>query len=378
MATILIAHENESTAQLIRQSLETAGHQILLTAHSGAEVVNESSHAELYIISINLPDMDGLSVIRTVLNNHPTAPIIPVMSGSEGGEIWQQILQMSLRDVMVNPADGAAVMDAVNKAIEHTHTGGEGSYAEGVDGGSYMVAVASARGGVGKTVFAVNLAICMAQMQAQLSLIDYSMNAGDFFTVLDQVPRHTVQDAISQGDGLDDVLLRNIISEHPLGFDYLACPNDEFDFYSFDYEHSGSLLNAARSLKPYVVVDTGVYDLPPTNAAVDQADLVYFLTNRDLGRLMSLQKLLKSYMDRDQPSDKFKVIVNMAEWGTEITEEEIEEVIEHPVTAYLPSIPIEATYSINSGKPLAQANADLPIVNVMQKLAEYTIRKWDV
>lgn len=378
MATILIAHENESTAQLIRQSLETAGHQILLTAHSGAAVVKESSPAELYIISINLPDMDGLSVIRTVLNNHPTAPIIPVMSGSEGGEIWQQILQMNLRDVMVNPSDAAGVMDAVNKAIEHTHTGGEGPYAEGAGGDSYMVAVASARGGVGKTVFAVNLAICMAQMQAQLSLIDYSMNAGDFFTVLDQVPRHTIQDAISQGDGLDDVLLRNIISEHPLGFDYLACPNDEFDFYSFDYEHSGSLLNAARSLKPYVVVDTGVYDLPPTNAAVDQADLVYFLTNRDLGRLMSLQKLLKSYMDRDQPSEKFKVIVNMAEWGTEITEEEIEEVIEHPVTAYLPSIPIEATYSINSGKPLAQANADLPIVNVMQKLAEYTIRKWDV
>jgi pilus assembly protein CpaE len=373
MANVLVAHESPGTGQLIGDALKQAGHQITLVTQSGTQAVDQASGAELAYISINLPDLDGLSVIRSIKSSSPQLPIIPVFSGSEGGDIWQQILQLNLRDVLVNPTQADQVVDAANKAFEHSHDGGE--YREG-ESQSYVVSVASARGGVGKTIFAVNLAICMAQQHADLCLVDYSMSSGDFFTTLDQVPRNTLQDAISQGQGIDDILLRNLISEHPMQFSYLACPNDDFDFYSFDYESATSLIAAARSIKPYVVIDTGVYDLPPTNAAVENSDLVYFITSRDLGRLMSLQKLIKSYADRDIPADKFKVIVNMAEWGTEITEDEIEEVIEHPVTAYLPSIPIEATYSINSGKPLAQANADLPIVSVMHKLAEYTISQW--
>jgi pilus assembly protein CpaE len=373
MANVLVAHESPGTGQLIGDALKQAGHQITLVTQSGTQAVDQASGAELAYISINLPDLDGLSVIRSIKSSSPQLPIIPVFSGSEGGDIWQQILQLNLRDVLVNPTQADQVVDAANKAFEHSHDGGE--YREG-ESQSYVVSVASARGGVGKTIFAVNLAICMAQQHADLCLVDYSMSSGDFFTTLDQVPRNTLQDAISQGQGIDDILLRNLISEHPMQFSYLACPNDDFDFYSFDYESATSLIAAARSIKPYVIIDTGVYDLPPTNAAVEHSDLVYFITSRDLGRLMSLQKLIKSYADRDIPADKFKVIVNMAEWGTEITEDEIEEVIEHPVTAYLPSIPIEATYSINSGKPLAQANADLPIVSVMHKLAEYTISQW--
>ncbi len=375
MANILIAHENQGTARLISNALQSAGHAVIAELHAGAKVVTQASGADLIFISVNLPDVDAISVIRSLKSGHPQVPIIPVLSGSEGGDVWQQILQLSLRDTLVNPSDGSQVIQAVNEAIMHMQGGGEH---DGGDSESYVVSVASARGGVGKTIFAVNLALCMAQQQVGLCLIDYSMSPGDFFTTLDQVPRNTIQDAIAAGQGIDDVLLRNLISEHPLGFSYLACPNDDFDFYSFDFDSASTLIQSARILNPYTVIDTGVYDLPPTNAAIENSDLVYFITNRDLSRLMSLQKLIKSYLARDMPAEKFKVIVNMAEWGTEISEEEIEEVIEHPVTAYLPSIPIETTYSINSGKPLAQANPDLPIVNVMHKLAQYTISHWNV
>lgn len=375
MANILIAHEDRGTVKLILNAVQSAGHSIVAELNAGSDVMAKAAATDLVFISVNLPDVDSISVIRSLKASQPHLPIIPVFNGSEGGDVWQKILQLNLRDTLVNPKDPGQVINAVNEAIMHMQAGDEYA-AEGSQ--SYVVSVASARGGVGKTIFAVNLAICMAQQQADLCLIDYSMSPGDFFTTLDQVPRNTIQDAIAAGQGIDDVLLRNLTSSHPLGFSYLACPNDDFDFYSFDYDSATSLIQAARSLNPFVIIDTGVYDLPPTNAAVENSDLVYFVTNRDLSRLMSLQKLIKSYARRDVQVEKFKVIVNMAEWGTEITEEEIEEVIEHPVTAYLPSIPVESTYSINSGKPLAQSSSDFPIINVMHKLAQYTISHWNV
>ncbi|MEO0453697.1 MAG: P-loop NTPase [Verrucomicrobiota bacterium] len=379
MATIFIAHENQGTAKLISDAALSQGHQVLGVVYTAADVEKQAHQAEIAILSVNLPDVDLFSVIPTVQSNNPAISIVPTLNGTEGGEIWQQILAYELRDALVSPNNMDSVVEVINKAILHMEgaAGGEHS-ADGSHQDSYVITVASSRGGVGKTMFAVNLALAMTQLQAKLTLLDYSMSSGDFFTVLDQVPRNTMVDAISQGMGMDDILLQNIMSEHPSGFNYLACPNDDFDFYGFDYDSSAALIEASRTIAPFTVIDTGVYDLPPTNAAVEQADLVYFLTNRDLSRLMSLQKLIKSYQERDIPAEKFKVIVNMAEWGTEITEEEIEELLEHPVTAYLPSIPIEATFSINSGKPMTQANSDLPIISVIRKLAEYTLQRWEV
>jgi pilus assembly protein CpaE len=222
----------------------------------------------------------------------------------------------------------------------------------------------------------MNLALCMARQQAQCLLVDYSMTAGDFFMMLDQVPRHTLYDAYSQGSGVDEILMRNLVSPHPLGFNYLACPNDEFDIYGFDYETAKSLLQVGRALSPYLIVDTGAFDLPPTNAAVDVADLVYLLTTRDLARLMSLKRLIKSYVNRGLDAERLKVIVNNAEVGTEISEEEIEDFIEHPVTAYLPSVPVQTTFSINTGKPLAHARPEEPLVSVINRLAEISVQKW--
>lgn len=369
MATVLIIHEDTGVGQQLADILQGSGeYEIAGVVGSGGEGASALGKVDIVIISLYLPDADAFDLIAKGKSAGSVA--IPALQGSEGGEVWQKILAQDLRDVLVGVPDPGSVLQTVNAAREHFSPQGGG----GASGG-YLISVASARGGVGKTIFAVNLAIAMSQYDAKIALVDYSMFAGDFFSMLDQVPRNTVADAIGQGE-MDVNFLSSLMSKHPLGFDYLACPNDDFDFYSFDYEAATALLQVSRSLYDYIVVDTGVYDLPPTNAAVDESDLAFLVTNRDLARFMSLQRLIRGYKERGYPEQKIKVIVNDAELGTEITEEEIEEVIEHPVTAYLPSIGVEATFSINSGKPLIQSKPDLPMVGVLNKLAEYSIQRW--
>lgn len=375
MANVFLVHTDAGVAQVIKDALASKPDLSLVgQAASGGEALAKfpSANANILLLQIRLPDADGFSLIQQFRQKNPAVFVVPILQGNEAGDVWQKILQLNLRDVMVPPFTVQSVMPILQQAASHAAT------MEPVqrDAGGYVVAVASARGGVGKSIFATNLAISMAQQKADVMLVDYSMNAGDFFTMLDQVPRNTMADAISQGMGLDSTLLKNLMGTHQLGFDFLACPNDEFDFYGFDGESAKHLLQESRQLKEYVVVDTGAYDLPPTNAAIESADVVFMVTTRDLARLMALQRWIKGLTERGADPDKFKVIVNNAEVGSEISENEIEEVLGHPITAYLPSCPAEATFSVNSGKPMLQVKGDHPFCSVIDKLAEYSIQKW--
>lgn len=373
MASILIVHEDQQTGQSIAAALKGSGEfEIKGVVRDGASALGSISSVDAAIISLYIQDADAFDVISKIKSSGVAA--IPALQGSEAGDVWQRIMALDLKNVLVGIQSPEEISKVVYAAIENMQQSAASSDSLSSDG-AYLISVASARGGVGKSIYAVNMAVAMAQYDAKVALIDYSMFAGDFFSMLDQVPRNTIVDAIGQG-GIDEGFVSSLMSEHPLGFSYLACPNNDFDFYSFDYDSATAMLQTSRGLFDYVIVDTGAYDLPPTVAAVDESDLVFAITTRDLARLMSLQRLIASFKERNFSDDKIKVIVNNAEVGVEITEEEIEEVIEHPVTAYLPSIPVETTFSINSGKPLASAKPDQPMVSVLNKLAEFSIQRW--
>lgn len=380
MIDFLLVHSDAEFSGSITQAIE-GNEEYKLSGHvmtgNDALFYLSTDPIRVLLLQMALPDIDGFSLVEQLQEKYPDLCIVPILEGNEGGDTWQKLLTLNLRIVINGSGDLANVgMVLAQAASQSKELVEKFKDAGDVRGKSYMISVGSARGGVGKSVFSTNLAICLAKMGLPVTLMDYSMSAGDFFTMLDHVPRNTISDALEQGSQMDFTFINNIVAEHPLGFKFLACPNQEFDFYACDYDLGRNLLNLSRGVSEYIIVDTGVYDLPSTEAAMDESDVIFLITTRDLSRLLSMQRLIKSFLARDMVSRKIKVIVNNAEIGTEISEPEIESVLEHPVTAYLPSIPQQTTFSINSGKPLAEAKPDLPFIAVINKLAEYTAGHW--
>jgi pilus assembly protein CpaE len=382
MTEFFLVHRDPEVIASITQALATnPEYKLLGHASTGQEGLFylSSTTAKCALVQLSLPDMDGFEFIRQVMEKYPDIYLVPILEGNESGEVWQRLLQLNMRDVINGFMDQKALLPILKSAAQRSAEQASRFQESGMSRGrSYMVTVASARGGTGKSVFAANLAISMAKNKTSPLLVDYSMYAGDFFTMLDHVPRNTVADAISQGQGIDQPFLKSLVADHPLGFRFLACPNQDFEFYSFDYDSARNLLKTTRGITEFSVIDTGAYDLPCTMAAVDEADLLFLVTTRDLSRLLATQRFIKSMRDREVVPAKIKVIVNNAEVGTEISETEVESILEHEVTAYLPSCPLQTTFSINSGKPLAQAKADLPFCKVIYRLAELCIQRWQV
>lgn len=374
MAGIYLIHSDASLGQVLRSALQGRS-DFTLKGHalSASEAVNKlPTGVQIVIVQLRLPDNDGFAVVQNLQLKHPYLVFVPVLQGNEAGDVWQKILQLGMRDVLVPPFNPQAIVDILVKAAQNISTTHD---SQGTTS-SYVIAVVGARSGVGKTLFATSLAYSMSRQGAQISLLDYSMCPGDFFTMLDQVPRNTLADAIAQGISLDSELLKNLFAQHKNGFEFLACPNDDFDFWGFTDEQAKHLINEARKFSEFIIIDTGAYDIQPTNAAVVEADLVYMIVTRDLTRLMAAQRWMKALVARGVSAEKFKVIINNAEVGTELSEGEIEEILSYPITAYLPSCPEEAAYSINSGKAFLEVRKEHPYAAVLNKLAEFSIQRW--
>jgi Flp pilus assembly CpaE family ATPase len=385
MIDVLLVHDDVERCAAIRNAIKANPELNLIsetqTGREGlfAAATMLTGHPRILIVRLNLGDMTGFDFISQVRQKATDIYIIPALEGTEGGQVWQNLLQLELRDVLVGPIPqleiGKILATAAPRAQERFD---QNRAPASIEGEAFVISVVSARGGLGKSVVATNIAAAMAKLSDSVTLLDFSLNPGDFAVMLDDVPRNNIMDAVQQGGALDAEYLNNTLAQHPrLRFRYLASPNQEFDASGFDYNVGAAIMTATRTLSQYIVVDTGLAMAGPTIAAIDSSDIIFLITSRDVARLLSAKSMIKFLKnDRQVTNQKLKVLVNEAEIGAEISESEIESLLEHPVAAYLPCNAGPITFSINSGAPIVVAEPHHPISVVLNKLAELSFYRW--
>ena len=385
MIDVILVHDDVERAAAIRNAIKTIPELNLISeTQTGREGLFAAStmltgHPRMLIVRLNLGDMTGFDFIHQVRQKAPDVYIIPALEGSEGGQVWQNLLQLELRDVLVGPIPTNDIAKILNDASPRAQQRYDHNRAPAtVQGESFVVSVLSARGGLGKSVVATNVAAAMAKLSDSVTLLDFSLNPGDFAVMLDDVPRNNIMDAVQQGGALDAEYLNNTLAPHPrLRFRYLASPNQDFDATPFDYNVGAAIIEATRTLSQFIVVDTGLAMAGATIAAADASDIIFLVTSRDVARLLSTKNMVKFLKnDRQVTNQKLKILVNEAEIGAEISETEIESLLEHPVAAYLPCNAGPMTFSINSGAPIVIAEPHHPVSVVLNKLAELCYYRW--
>jgi Flp pilus assembly CpaE family ATPase len=385
MIDVLLVHDDVERCTAIRNAIKSNPELNLIsetqTGREGlfAAATMLTGHPRMLIVRLNLGDMTGFDFISQVRQKAHDIYIIPALEGTEGGQVWQNLLQLELRDVLVGPIPQLEIAKVLATAAPRAQERfDQNRVPASIEGEAFVISVVSARGGIGKSVVATNLAAAMAKLSDSVTLLDFSLNPGDFAVMLDDVPRNNIMDAVQQGGALDAEYLNNTLALHPrLRFRYLASPNQEFDPSGFDYNVGAAIMAATRTLSQYIVVDTGIAMAGPTIAAVDTSDIIFLITSRDVARLLSAKSLIKFLKnDRQVTNQKLKVLVNEAEIGAEISESEIESLLEHPVAAYLPCNAGPITFSINSGAPIVVAEPHHPISVVLNKLAELSFYRW--
>ena len=117
METILIVEDKESMAQMLRETLEPAGYEVII-AKDGAEGIKiiKGSKADLVLTDLKLPKKDGIEVLRASKEENPLTPVI-VMTAFGSIETSVNAMKLGAFDFITKPLDTDYLQLLIDRAL---------------------------------------------------------------------------------------------------------------------------------------------------------------------------------------------------------------------------------------------------------------------
>ena len=217
-----------------------------------------------------------------------------------------------------------------------------------------MFAIVGAKGGVGSTTVAVNLATSMTLVAKEPALlIDLHHAYGDAAVFLGVDPRFSVLDALENIDRLDEMYLRGLISPTPSGADLLASGH-RLAGAVFEVRRLRRLLDVATSMYRFVVLDCPRAESSVLEA-IDAASQIVVVANQELTTLRTATRIVSNFRQRVGP-DRVKVAMTRFDPKADLDQADIEKVLGGAVHYRFPNDYQTSVGAITRGEPLIVSN----------------------
>jgi flagellar biosynthesis protein FlhG len=172
-----------------------------------------------------------------------------------------------------------------------------------------IVSVASGKGGVGKTIVAVNLAIVLAQRGMRVLLFDADAGFANAEILMGITPKNTIKDFLQRKISLDKVIFQT-----PYDVDLISTGMDVEDLIAFNLEDKTELYNDLYRIS--AEYDYIVFDFPPGfNEELERfyagSDHLVMVTASEPTSLVNAYTFVKLMTIKGVDPDGFHVVMNM-------------------------------------------------------------------
>jgi pilus assembly protein CpaE len=216
-----------------------------------------------------------------------------------------------------------------------------------------VISIVSNKGGVGKSTVSVNLAVELAMRHpGKVLLVDASIQLGICALMLDLKPESTIVDAVRAKERLDDSLLRRLCLKHPSGLQVLAAPVDAVQAAEVNEASVARILNLARRVFDYVVVDTFPMLDSLIVTALDISDLVFVLMQGTVPNVVGASRFFPVLETLGVARDRQRIVLsrNHPSFSGELSVADIEGRIGRKIQYVVPYTK-GILVSLNSGNP---------------------------
>jgi len=315
---------------------------------------------------------------RLVAANHNVRTLLITQELSTA--LLRQALRAGVRDVLALPLEPGQLDEAINLVIPSldeipTVDGSVRSTSSGplLRRGRVMT-VFSTKGGSGKSVVATNMAIALAQQSGgRVIVVDADLQFGDVAVMMKLSPRHTVVDAVANIDRLDGAMFESMLIEHPSsGVEVLAAPLEPAFADQISGPEMVKLVEIARSVADYVVVDTPAYFNDVVLGCIEMSDDVLLVAGMDIPNIKNVKIGLQTLRLLNTPLEKVRLVLNRSDSKVKLDIGEVERTLKLQAECLIPS-DIVVPVAVNRGTPVVQSAPRSGVTRAIEGLAAQII-----
>jgi pilus assembly protein CpaE len=240
-----------------------------------------------------------------------------------------------------------------------------------------IINVIGAKGGVGTTTVAVNLAMILAEKKkaGSVALVDLNSVFGEIPLFLSVKATYHWGHIANNVGRLDSTFLTNTMTKHPSGVHILPSPSYLNGHPPVTPEIMDRLLTIMRGTFDFTIVDGGQSLSGLGLKAIEMADRVFLITLLSLPCLRNTNNLLKSLASVGvAQTEQVRLVINRFMKKSEITLKEAEQSLQSKIFWSIPNDYNTTMSAINRGKPLHEISPKADITKNLEALADSLIQ----
>ncbi|MDF1500338.1 MAG: response regulator [Anaerolineales bacterium] len=389
---VLIVDDIAETRENIRKLLQFESDVVVVgAARTGIEAIDVARETEpdVVIMDINMPDMDGIEATEAMLRDVPFAQIV-MLSVNNDSDYVRRAMRAGARDFLAKPPSGDELISTIRSLSILAHeqksklttplpqVASQGPAGRGYTGSlrpqGKIIAVYSAKGGVGCTMLATNLAVGLDTDDTPSVLVDASLQFGDVAVALNLQPKNSFSDLATRADELESEYVEGVLLRHDSGLRVLAAPPRPEMADEVSANQVRKVLQFLRQHFAYVIVDTSSTMDDITLAVLDVADNLVALATPEIPSIKDTRLLFDLLGVLEFPKERIFFVLNRTDRRSGITAEAVSEHLKFVVDGEIPLEERAVSASINRGAPLLINDRSNPvakaIINILGVLKE--------
>lgn len=375
---ILIVDDDPELLRLIGIALQRAGYTPI-AAQNAEQALQKvrSVQPALVILDVMLPGISGIDICRELRAQASTLSL-PIIMLSAKSQVEDKIqgLEAGADEYLTKPINPKEMVARVASLIARTERLREAAQPRrGV-----ILGVLGAKGGVGVTTMALNLAIALSQKGHHTVAVELRPQYGTFAAHLGQTPPETLAGLVATSPAhINERALKTHLISDSSGIEVLYGPYSSDERIDLQADQVHAIIETTARMAEFVVIDLPNALSPATEAALRLCDQLLLVTRPEGDSLAAGRKLLdmvKNWGIGRGVVDA--VIVNHVPLAMGISIASAEEELGCPVISVIPPAADACALVYTRGRPLLISQPNNIAANKISELSERLLERESV
>jgi pilus assembly protein CpaE len=337
----------------------------------GPDFTERLRHASMFLVDLDIEDPGELVPLRQIISERQGNLSVIATSSAITAHGVRELVRYGIDDFVPQPLDQQSLLDAIDVAkrkIRQNRGGGPS--------GGQVITIGRAKGGMGATTLAINLALSLIEPigkeePKRVGLLDLDLQFGDIALHLDLEPRSDLVDIVQKPTRLDTSLLLNAMTEHKSGLEILQAPVEPMPLDALRTETVGRIIDLAQQEFDYVVIDLPLALASWYEMVLDMTDKLYLVTQLNVPAIRQTRRLIDILKEEGLYSLPVSIVLNryVRRFNEHVRIRQCSKALDNTIDHYLADDERTVVEAVNRGVALSEVRRRSKICRTIRDMA---------